>query len=546
MVYSTVCLHMNTIFLVLTVVFCKAQLPHPQVQLFHSFLKALCFGAVLHPSPNFTLCSLFLTLSSEFHQHVRPSSIYLFFPDSSHPTLFLQVPKKIKSLPNTTFWSGLKNLKLLYLHDNGFSKLKNGSNYEDEINNIKYIMSTINEILAHNSPVLIVQRWIRGFLVRKSLSHFLLYKRQQEKFMNEYKSRWIYICKSYEDKLFKDLFIHSETNIRGKLARWKYNIHYPFDLSCSFKQRRHIPSILYELHPKDTDIKLKHSKYLIQKGQKDFEGDTDDEELATSFRISVSKLPLYTLDVVKKKEQCFFPVGAYQFSNIFQKPMIKRKDFLLKNNMKRDFLMIHRTGMNLEAVYNIDKHYSELKKEEIHKNKIAAVKAARTAEERVASTVQETSNNKIYAAQKQARKDNKAIQSGLQQHWREKFTYLEEVRERRALFLKEKSQKAANRLLIQTISNERDLLIKGVININRLKNNLDALNEKSRIVQQQRETEKYQRELNQQMKKIRAQEIYKRHCEEKFVTNMIAFQQDCERFQDAKKRVAIVKRKFYF
>ncbi|XP_060058162.1 leucine-rich repeat and IQ domain-containing protein 3 isoform X2 [Erinaceus europaeus] len=530
---------------------------------------------------------------------------------------------QIKSLPNTTFWSGLKNLKLLYLHDNGFSKLKNvcmlsacpnlialtmfdcpvslkkgyrhvivnsiwplkaldyyvvsdeeiiqncvlperfktcnhrlffnfcsslkkGSNYEDEINNIKYIMSTINEILAHNSPVLIVQRWIRGFLVRKSLSHFLLYKRQQEKFMNEYKSRWIYICKSYEDKLFKDLFIHSETNIRGKLARWKYNIHYPFDLSCSFKQRRHIPSILYELHPKDTDIKLKHSKYLIQKGQKDFEGDTDDEELATSFRISVSKLPLYTLDVVKKKEQCFFPVGAYQFSNIFQKPMIKRKDFLLKNNMKRDFLMIHRTGMNLEAVYNIDKHYSELKKEEIHKNKIAAVKAARTAEERVASTVQETSNNKIYAAQKQARKDNKAIQSGLQQHWREKFTYLEEVRERRALFLKEKSQKAANRLLIQTISNERDLLIKGVININRLKNNLDALNEKSRIVQQQRETEKYQRELNQQMKKIRAQEIYKRHCEEKFVTNMIAFQQDCERFQDAKKRVAIVKRKFYF
>lgn len=32
---------------------------------------------------------------------------------------------QIKSLPGTKFWSGLKNLKLLYLHDNGFAKLKN-------------------------------------------------------------------------------------------------------------------------------------------------------------------------------------------------------------------------------------------------------------------------------------------------------------------------------------------------------------------------------------------------------------------------------------
>uniref|UniRef100_A0A8C5L1T7 Leucine-rich repeat and IQ domain-containing protein 3 n=1 Tax=Jaculus jaculus TaxID=51337 RepID=A0A8C5L1T7_JACJA len=32
---------------------------------------------------------------------------------------------QIKYLPDRTFWSGLKNLKLLYLHDNGFVKLKN-------------------------------------------------------------------------------------------------------------------------------------------------------------------------------------------------------------------------------------------------------------------------------------------------------------------------------------------------------------------------------------------------------------------------------------
>lgn len=39
----------------------------------------------------------------------------------------------------------------------------------------------------------------------------------------------------------------------------------------------------------------------------------------------------------------------------------------------------------------------------------------------------------------------------------------------------------------------------------------------------------------------RAQEIYKRHCEEKFVLDMLTFQKACERIQDAKTKVALVK-----
>uniref|UniRef100_A0A8C5XFS9 Leucine rich repeats and IQ motif containing 3 n=1 Tax=Microcebus murinus TaxID=30608 RepID=A0A8C5XFS9_MICMU len=96
-----------------------------------------------------------------------------------------------------------------------------GTTYEDEIDNIKYITSKINEILAHNSPVLIVQRWIRGFLVRKSLSPFFICKKQQERIIRAYETKWIYITKGYEDKLRKDIFYKPETNIKGKLARWK-------------------------------------------------------------------------------------------------------------------------------------------------------------------------------------------------------------------------------------------------------------------------------------------------------------------------------------
>uniref|UniRef100_A0A674JRR6 Leucine rich repeats and IQ motif containing 3 n=1 Tax=Terrapene triunguis TaxID=2587831 RepID=A0A674JRR6_9SAUR len=160
---------------------------------------------------------------------------------------------QIQHLPGPTFWEGMKELNLLYLHDNGIGKLDNVhslsfcpnligltlfdtplslriayrhivvnsifslkaldyyvisdeeivenwklpqkykpfspsffldfchaprkvSNYE-EINVVKDIIAKINHILAHHSPVVIVQRWIRGYLTRKRFGyvHFFLF-----------------------------------------------------------------------------------------------------------------------------------------------------------------------------------------------------------------------------------------------------------------------------------------------------------------------------------------------------------------------------------
>ncbi|XP_011363997.1 leucine-rich repeat and IQ domain-containing protein 3 isoform X1 [Pteropus vampyrus] len=529
---------------------------------------------------------------------------------------------QVKSLPDTKFWSGLKKLKLLYLHDNGFAKLKNicmlsacpslialtmfdcpvslkkgyrhvvvnsiwtlkaldhhvisdeeiiqnwhlperfktynprlffnfcpalkkGSTYEDEINNIKYVISKINEILAHNSPVLIVQRWIRGFLVRKSLSSLFLYKKHQDKFINEYETKQIYIHKRYEDKFFKDLFFQPETNITGKLARWKHNLHSPVDLENSSEQRKYVSSILYKLKTKNIGMKSKKSRHLIQKDQKS-ENETEDEELDASFRISVFKLPIHPSDsskyatVLKEKEQDYFSTYAQPFSTTHQKKVIKKKDKLLEKNIRK-FLTTQKTGIKLQTLYDIDKYYSEQKKQESHEKKVMAVTMAKDAQERVSLTVQESSSKKKYTARRRTAKDNFTIQYGLQQLWQDKFNYLEKVRERRALFLEEKKQKAEERLLIQNLNNERAILAKGIIKMDRLKKQEDVLREKSLVVRQKLENEKYLKELRKHMKGFRAQEIYKRHCEEKFVLDMITFQKACERLQDAKTKVALVK-----
>uniref|UniRef100_A0A8C8RIB8 Leucine-rich repeat and IQ domain-containing protein 3 n=1 Tax=Pelusios castaneus TaxID=367368 RepID=A0A8C8RIB8_9SAUR len=151
---------------------------------------------------------------------------------------------QIQHLPGPVFWEGMKELNLLYLHDNGIGKLDNVHSlsfcpnligltlfdtplslrivyrhivvnsilslkaldyyvisdeeivedwklpekykafspsffldfcpaprkeptFEEDIRVVKYIISKINHILAHHSPVVIVQRWIRGYLTRK-------------------------------------------------------------------------------------------------------------------------------------------------------------------------------------------------------------------------------------------------------------------------------------------------------------------------------------------------------------------------------------------
>ncbi|XP_054422794.1 leucine-rich repeat and IQ domain-containing protein 3 [Pteronotus mesoamericanus] len=527
---------------------------------------------------------------------------------------------QVKSLPDAKFWSRLKNLKLLYLHDNGFAKLKNvcmlsvcpslialtmfdcpvslkkgyrhvlvnsirslkaldhhvisdeeiiqnwhlperfktyndrlffnfcpalkkGSTYEDEINNINYITSKINEIMAHNSPVLIIQRWIRGFLVRKSLSSLFLYKKHQGKFISQCETKLIYIHRRCEDKVFKDLIFKPGTNKTGKLARWKHNIPFPFDLEYSRKQKKHVSSLLHELKTKDTGQKSRH---LSQKGQES-KDETEDEELHARFRISVFKPPIYSSGslkyaaVSKEKKQDSFPTYVQPFPTTHQKPVIKKTHTLLEKNARREFFTTHRTGIKLKTLCDIDKYYSEQKKQDSHKKEVIAVTMVQAAKERASSIVKETLYKKKCAAQKQMADDNRAIQAGLYQLWQDRVNYLEKVRERRALFLEGKKRKAEDRLLIQNLNNERTVLIKGITKLDRLNKNKALLKEKHLIVQQKLETEKYQKNLLKHMKEFKAQETYKRHCEEKFVLDMLGFQKACERLQDAKTKVALVK-----
>ncbi|KAB0361614.1 hypothetical protein FD754_005770, partial [Muntiacus muntjak] len=341
-----------------------------------------------------------------------------------------------------------------------------------------------------------------------------------------------------EKKLYFILII-IEAFVRESFNRWVRTLELK-RLSCTF----------YVKCPVDVEEceKIRKDRTLIDESQKESEDETEDEELDVSFRISVLKLPIHTLDslryaaLLRAKEQDYFPTYAQPFSPAHPKPVVKIKDMLMEKRIRREFLATHRAGMKLQALCDVDKYFSEQKKQESSKNKVTAVSMAQKAQERIRITIRENLNNKIYATHKLTARDDEIIQDGLQQLYQDRSSYLEKVRERRAQFLEEKKQKAKDRLLIQNLNNECTLLTRGMTAIDRLKSKQAALKEKSLIVQQKLATEKYQRDLLKQMKEIRAQEIHKRHCEEKFVNDMIAYQKACERLQDARTKVAVVKK----
>lgn len=254
----------------------------------------------------------------------------------------------------------------------------------------------------------------------------------------------------------------------------------------------------------------------IDKGQKGSKSEFEDEEVDTRNRISAVKTPLYSPRSLKygamlreMKQDCF-PDYLQPLPATLPKPAIERET-LQQLRKRREFLTSQRTGMKLHMLNDLDKYHSERKHQEKQSEKSTAIVTAQIAQERAKLNTRENLRKKTYMAQKLMRKDNEIIQKGLWQIWKEKLAYLEKVRERKTTFLAEKKLNAADHSLVQTTSNERSLLLRGIIHVDRMKQNMADLRQKCLNVNKKWKTEKYKQSLMRQMKELRAEEVRQRH-----------------------------------
>ncbi|XP_063138479.1 leucine-rich repeat and IQ domain-containing protein 3 isoform X1 [Rattus norvegicus] len=359
-------------------------------------------------------------------------------------------------------------------------------------------------------------------------------------------TKLICIGRNNEDKFLEDIFlIKPESNIKGKVAHWKQMRYSPDDFKYSTEYRKHISCLSYELKTKDIAGNSKQPRHHIQKGQNEMKSDSEDEEVDTKFRISAMKIPLCPSRSLKYRAMLkeikwdYFPEYLQPLPATRQKPQVKRETHEeLKE--RRNFLASQRAGMDLHLFNDIDKYYSEQRQQEEEARKFAATAAAQVAQERARLNTSENLRKKISMARKLMQKDNETIQKGLRHIWKERLNYLEKVRERKSMFLAEKKLNAADQSLVLSLNNERSILLRGIIQVDKLKRDLSEMKAKHFDVIEKREKRKYKQNLLTEMKKLRAEEIHKRHCEERFVIDTLIFQKGCERLEEAKAKVEFI------
>ncbi|KAL6091926.1 hypothetical protein STEG23_025884 [Scotinomys teguina] len=323
----------------------------------------------------------------------------------------------------------------------------------------------------------------------------------------------------------------------------------PADFKYSTEYKKCISCLSYELKTKDIDRKPKPPRYHIKKDEKESKADSKDEEMDTRFRISAMKIPLYSPRslkygaMLKEMKQDYFSDYLQPLPGTHPRPAIQRVK-LKELRERREFLTSQSTGLNFHIVNDLDEYHLEQQHQEKEEEKATAVVRAQLARERARLRVRENLRRNLDMTQKRNEKDNEAIQKGLQQVWKEKLAYLERVRERKSMFLAEKRVRAADRSLVQTINNERSLLLKGIIQVDRMKKNLTDLKVKQLNVKEKWKTEKYRRSLMRQMKETRTKEICRRHYEEKFVIDTLIFEKACARLEGAKAKAQGVKNNY--
>ncbi|CAM5135616.1 unnamed protein product [Eretmochelys imbricata] len=534
---------------------------------------------------------------------------------------------QVQHLPGPTFWEGMKELNLLYLHDNGIGKLDNvhslsfcpnligltlfdtplslrieyrhivvnsifslkaldyyvisdeeivenwklppkykpfspsffldfchaprkEATVEEDINVVKDIISKINHILAHHSPVVILQRWIRGYLTRKRfgkipLDEVLLQRHYiRDRAKQIYSQSTLPVCDS---KSFIYHIIKPEQNTEDKKLTSGKQVSYmnnfkKLPVLCLRRKKQPVFSISPTLRKKKKN-KLGEHRIPWRKGFLDVEKPNMEEQVETKFRLSVCKAAFHSVKeklmiFQKKEEEIWHAVHPFH-SLVHPAPQLKAVNHPISIE-KRIFARMY-GSVRLGPFYVIDKAYRESKRCEIQTKKIRGVMQMQIAKGETDYCIKGFLEEKKNGVQKRCKEEDIRIQEALQQHQLRRSGFIEKVRQRHAQFLETKNQKASEYSLIQDFSIQHASLTQSLFRLDRLRKSEETLKERKSIVKENKEDMEKWKELIKNFQEQRKLMLQKENLAENVILGSIVSQKTSERLQQVKAKVAAVK-----
>lgn len=529
---------------------------------------------------------------------------------------------QIEDLPSAVFWKNMKNLRLLYLHDNPVSKLDSVHSlsfcptltaltlsntplslkvayrhivvnsifslkaldyyiisdeeimedwrlpekfrpftpmffvdyrphsskertFQEEIKMVREIISKINHIQSHYSPVLIIQRWIRGYLIRKILCIIPMRHVLQHNRLIAEKTKRIYdglTDSTYERKSAKYPIIqpeeHREVTSRNQLIDIK-----DIEELHIYLRRLQLPllSVILELEEKQK-VKPKESRRSPMKDLLDLK--ITEDEMATGFRLSGCRMPFYSvsdeLQEYTRKEKIFFD-DAHDRLHHFVRPVpetmpVHRPICIEKRIFARAFGTIR-----LRPLHAIDKAYWESHLCDIQINKERKVMRMQ-----IAGAAAEEYGRRLFKEKREIihRKhveSNLMVNDIMKENMRKREMDFVYNRKKFAQFLENKENKATERSYVQVFSSQHTSLTRGLLQLDGWRKREEGISKKKTAIKENVEEKKYRKDAYKSYRAQRITMLQKRNASEKIFRKCLNEGLTRERFQKSRQRAKAAK-----
>ncbi|XP_062437369.1 leucine-rich repeat and IQ domain-containing protein 3 isoform X2 [Rhea pennata] len=561
---------------------------------------------------------------------------------------------QIQHLPGPVFWEGMKELNLLYLHDNGIGELddvhalsccpnligltlfdtplslkiayrhsvvnsifslkaldyyvisdeeiiegwklperyksfchclfldfcpvaRKEGNAEEALSRVKDVISKINRVLAHHSPIIIVQRWIRGYLTRRRLGRIHLHEvplqthyKDEDKQIRSQRTSAVCGSRSFMYHIVKPGQNAKDEKHSSEKQKTKSSISFAEDMEmritvdleklhdratkvlymndfkelpglCFGRERQLITSTLPILRKETEKINVRQEGSPRRKGPLKMETTDRKKQTAMKFSPFTSKKPFYAADKLTSfqdklatwcdLQQCHFHSHSAPQHNARHHPVsLERRGFARTYG-----------SMKFCPFYVIDKVYSDNEQHGSQAQKLHKVTQMQIDKEKGSHYIQEFLEEKQHSIQKKCEEEGLRTQKALQQQQKKRSRFIENVRQRHTQFLESKKQKAFEYSLGQDFNARHTALTQGLLKLDRWRKIDDGIKERQRIVEESREQMKKSKQLIKNFQDQRQQRIQKENLAEKTVMNSVVSQKANERLQEAKANVERVK-----
>ncbi|XP_061489416.1 leucine-rich repeat and IQ domain-containing protein 3 isoform X2 [Rhineura floridana] len=376
--------------------------------------------------------------------------------------------------------------------------------FQEEMKMVREIISKINYVLSCHSPVLIIQKWIRGYLIRRilcliSVQEVLRHKRYIREGIKRTPIRLspsVYDSKSF---LFHTTMPEQHTVVKAHTSGIQIIEAKDLkELHLYLRRLKHpVFSALLRLE-EEKKMKEKKSKRSQRKDILDWKKtEMKADEMATKFRLSVRKIPFYSLtdelQLYQERDKEFF--DAAHDLRYFMHPIPQTMPVHEPGSInKRAFAKAFGT-VRLRPLCAIDKAYLESQKWDVQLRKEREVMRMQIARCEVREYMHRIQEEKTEKVQRKYEDQKFMINDSLTEYKHKRSKSINKMSQKYVSFLNTKERKAIENTFVQRFSAQHVSLTKGLLRLDGWRNHEEAIKERKHIIKGIVEEQKQRKEV---------------------------------------------------